>query len=660
MQQVQLRMKFHPDRRQRITALALAFLAALPGRAAGEGESVWHAVVPGVLQSAGYPCAYALLDGPHALLIGAPNGVRLPEGKRYGMERWALALLTHHHRDSCAGAAALAAAGVPVRAPRKSEALLSPEHVRAYWRAALPAVTPGRFPPLFERSWNRWSYLVHPTGIDGLRYDLEDGQTIAWRGWTVEVLATPGHSPDHLAFVARRSPRGAKPVLAFCGDALCRPGKVWSPYTTDWHHVQSDGLQAAAASLDRLAECKPDLLCPEHGPVIARDVSQALTKTAAGLRRAALLKSYERYTKETLGQPVRVAFLAPDQVGSANPQGNPRPWTKLSPHLYLTGNTYALASKDGPVLLVDPYSENLVQRLEELRRDHGAGPAEVVLVSHAHNDHYTGIFALPRREQFQVWTLDRIADVIGDPVKYRAPYVDARPVKTDRRLEAGQTVTWREYELKVHHQPGQTAFAMGVEVVVDGKRCLFTGDNFYHADQYSGSGGWSGLNRGLPGGYVQTTRQVMALRPDWVLAEHGGAFEYQAEDFRRRLRWAEEAAAAADALSPSGRHVVDWDPHRIRVEPVLVPAFPGRSARVHVVVASPAGDEQRYRLHFARPDIVRAPDLEVTVPPRSEARREVELSLSSRLSPGRYVVPCVAVQGDSEDGSDPFVILEVE
>jgi glyoxylase-like metal-dependent hydrolase (beta-lactamase superfamily II) len=640
----------------------IAFLLALPAlpvQAGQASETAWREVMPGVLQSAGSPCAYALLDGAEALLIGAPHGVRLPDGKRFGVERWTLVLLTHHHRDSCAGAAALAAAGISVRAPRKSEALLAPDHVRAYWKAALPAATPGRFPPLFERSWNRWSYLVHPTGIDGIRYDLEDGQTIAWHGWTIEVLATPGHSPDHLAFVARRRP-DAKAVLAFCGDALCRPGKIWSPYTTDWHHVQSDGLQAAAESLDRLAECKPNLLCPEHGPVISRDASRALTATVAALRRAALLKSYERYTREKAGEPIRVAFLAPDQVGSANLQGNPRPWTKLSPHLYLTGNTYALASKEGPVLLVDPYAQNLGQRLEELRRDHGVGPAEVVLVSHAHNDHYTGIFALPRREAFQVWTLDRIADVLGNPVRYRAPYVDARVVKTDRRMEDGEAMTWREYSLKIHHQPGQTAFAMGVEVVVDGKRCLFTGDNFYRADQYSGSGGWSGLNRGLPGGYVQTTRQVMALRPDWVLAEHGGAFEYKAEDFRRRLRWAEEAAAAADALSPSGRHAVDWDPHRIRVEPILLAAIPGRSVRAQVVVTNPTGEERRYKLRFTRPEVARAPDLDVTVPPRSEARREVEFSVNSRLGPGRHVIPCVAVRGDGEDGSDVFVILEVE
>jgi glyoxylase-like metal-dependent hydrolase (beta-lactamase superfamily II) len=638
--------------RQRALAAALAFL--LLGAA-----PAWHEASPGVYRSAGWPCAYALTDGQAGLLIGAPAEADVPDRKPPGVSRWELVLLTHHHRDSSDRAGALVAAGIPVRAPLKAAGLLLPQGVRDYWQASMPVATPDRFPPLFERFWNKWHYLVHPVGMAGVRCDLEDAQKISWHSWTLTVVATPGHSPDHLAFVARQT-SDAGPVITFCGDALCRPGKLWSPYTTDWHHVNDDGLHLAAESLRTLADQRPTILCPEHGPPIADKVPDILAATAGTLRRAALLKSYERYTKEVVGHPPRYAFLAPEQVGSANPQGNPKPWTRLTPHLLLTGNTFALVSKDGPVLLVDPYSQNLVQRVQELRRDYNAGPVEVVLISHAHNDHYTGVFALPHREQFQVWTLDRIADVIGNPMRYRAPYVDARIVKTDRRLEDGQTVNWREYRLRIHHQPGQTLFAMGVEVVVDGKKCLFTGDNFYHADQYSGSGGWSGLNRGLPGGYVQSIRQVLDIRPDWVLAEHGGAFAFDAEDFRRRLTWAREAAAAADALSPSGDHAQDWDPHHIRIEPLFNEAIPGRPLRVRVVVTNAANDAAVYKLRFDRPDVAAAKAVEMKVPRRSTASHEVELTINSRLRPGRHVVPCTGWRGNAPDGSDIFFVLDAK
>jgi glyoxylase-like metal-dependent hydrolase (beta-lactamase superfamily II) len=648
-----------PGFRRIVPCLLLTAVFAVTGPFVRAEE--WQAVIPGVLRSPGPPHAYALVKGDAALLIGAPHAAALAGLKWQGVQRVELVLLTHHHRDSTGGAGEWVAAGVPVRAPRRSAEWLTPEAVRVFWKNAMPVETPGRFPPLFERFWGKWAYLVVPAGIEGVRCDLEDGARIDWRGWWVEAVATPGHSPDHFAFVARRTaPDGEGAAIAFCGDALCRPGKIWTPYTTDWHHVNPDGLTAAAAALRILADRKPAILLPEHGPPITENIGKALADTAAALDRAAGLKSFEHYTKERIGNPPQYAFLAPDQVGTANPQGNPKPWTRLSPHLYLTGNTFALASKSGPVLLLDPYAQNLPQRVAELRRDHGVGPVEAVLVSHAHNDHYTGIFALPDRERFKVWVLDRVAEVIADPRRYRAPYADARPVRVDCRLKDGETLAWREYRLRFHHLPGQTVYAEGVEVAVDGRKCLFTGDNFYHQDQYSGSGGWSGFNRGLPRGYAQSARRVLELQPDWVLAEHGGAFAFAAEDFRRRVRWAEDAGAATDALSPSGDHAHDWDPHRVRIEPVLCAAIPGRTLRVQVVAANPTGKKITYKVRFTRPDLVLGKGVELTVPPRSEARREVQLSVPATLGKGRHVVPCEVTADGAQDGSDTILVLDVE
>ena len=74
-----------------------------------------------------------------------------------------------------------------------------------------------------------------PEGLDGIDCSLADGQTIDWHGWTIRVVATPGHSRDHVAYAVRKGKDG-KPLLLFCGDALAAPGKLWSPYTTDWDH----------------------------------------------------------------------------------------------------------------------------------------------------------------------------------------------------------------------------------------------------------------------------------------------------------------------------------------------------------------------------------------------------------------------------------------
>src|SRR4029077_21231406 len=128
---------------------------------------------------------------------------------------------------------------------------------------------------------------------------------------------------------------------------------------------------------------------------------------------------------------------------------------------------------------------------------------------------------------------------------------------------------WREYGFTFHWLSRPSRVTMGGETNIDGKRCYFTADNFFHQDQFSGSGGWMGLNRSFPLPYAASAKKVLDAAPDWVLAEHGGPFEFSAQDFRRRVEWGKATATAADAICLSGNHRHDWDPHRVRVEPII-------------------------------------------------------------------------------------------
>src|SRR5262249_21708236 len=137
---------------------------------------------------------------------------------------------------------------------------------------------------------------------------------------------------------------------------------------------------------------------------------------------------------------------------------------------------------------------------------------------------------------------------------------DGGPGGFDGRFKDGEQAAWREYTFRFDHLPGQTEFTMGVETKIDGKKCFFTADNWFHQDQFSGTGGWMGLNRSWPLPYAESAQKVLDAAPDWVLAEHGGPFEFDREDWRRRGRWGEEGAKAADGRSPGGSHRPDGDP----------------------------------------------------------------------------------------------------
>lgn len=622
--------------------ILLFALAGWLGSAAQDAKkaAAWTEVSPGVLRSPGLPAGYALVEGGAALLIDAPHP---PEGlKTQGIEKIEAMLLTHHHADTCGAASQLLAERIPVRAPQKAAEWLMPEAVRKHWQESIPLRN------------SRAAYHVVPVGLEGIDCSLTDKQTIEWKSWSIQVVATPGHSRDHVAFTARKGKDG--PLLVFAGDAIASPGKLWAPYTTDWNHWTDEGLAPAAESLRKLAVMEPAVVLPAHGPVIKDAASQALSKTADAVAEVAFLKSFERYSKQRIGNAPDYAFLAKSQVAT----GGKEPWSQISPHLFLTGNTYVLTSKDTAFLVMDPWGKLSADQIGRLRADHKLGGMEVVMFSHAHFDHYDGIYHLPDRDKLQVWTLDRVAGPIADPFQWRAPFLDARPVKIDRRLKDGETAAWREYTFRFTHFPGQSEFTMGVQTTIDGKKCFFTADNFFHQDQFSGSGGWMGLNRSFPLPYAASAQKVLDAAPDWVLAEHGGAFEFNAEDFRRRVRWGQACAAAADAISISGDHRRDWDPHRVHVEPFVQKARPGAKLQATIIANNPLPRAVEFAVTVQGRGLFAEQTFTLAVPARKTGQQAVQFQLADKIAPGRHIVLLRVHEDGVPEGSDAFLMLDVE
>lgn len=82
-----------------------------------------------------------------------------------------------------------------------------------------------------------------------------DGDRLEAAGVAVEVVATPGHSPDHLVFLERDT------GSLFTGDAVLGRGtSVIDPPDGDL----SDYLR----SLDRMRRLEPRIIYPGHGPVV--------------------------------------------------------------------------------------------------------------------------------------------------------------------------------------------------------------------------------------------------------------------------------------------------------------------------------------------------------------------------------------------------------
>jgi glyoxylase-like metal-dependent hydrolase (beta-lactamase superfamily II) len=79
--------------------------------------------------------------------------------------------------------------------------------------------------------------------------ELEHGDTFG----PLRVLATPGHAPDHLVFIAGRA--------AMTGDAILGEGSVFI-------HPDPGALAGYLDALRALKGMDPQILCPGHGPPV--------------------------------------------------------------------------------------------------------------------------------------------------------------------------------------------------------------------------------------------------------------------------------------------------------------------------------------------------------------------------------------------------------
>lgn len=126
------------------------------------------------------------------------------------------------------------------------------------------------------------------------------------------AVATPGHAPDHLAYLVER--------VAFTGDAVLGEGSVFiSPYP--------GALRAYLEGLTRLSGQQLELICPGHGPIVEDPAERLDQYISHRLEREARLVDALNRGKRTVSELL-------DDAWSDAPPGLrlPATWT-LAAHL---------------------------------------------------------------------------------------------------------------------------------------------------------------------------------------------------------------------------------------------------------------------------------------------------------------------------------------
>ena len=451
-------------------------------------------VEPNVIRFPDTVNVYLIRQGREAILIDFGSGDILDHLAEFDVDRVTDVLLTHYHRDVTQGLARAHAAGIRIWAPPSERDLI--ERVDEHWQAR-------PLDNIYDLREDRFS-LLEPVPISGV---VAEYRTVRYGEVNVLTLPTPGHTPGSVSYVVELDERR----LAFTGDLIAAPGKVWSLAATQWTYTGIEGLGSTILSGLGLLDRSPDRLLPAHGDPID-DAPAAVTLLNDRLQRLIDLRTPEW----------RPADL------------RERPWLEVTSHLVRNrtsvANTYALLSESGAALVIDygyDFTTGLpagtdrssrrpwLETIPALKRDYGIDRVEIAMPTHYHDDHVAGFNLLRDVEGTQVWAPENMVPMLEQPRRFDLPCLWYDPIPVDRSVPFGRPFRWHEYEITVHELPGHTLYAAAIEFEVDGRRVLATGDQ-------------------------QDGRWVANERPEYLNYEYRNGFRF--DDFRlsaelyRRLR----------------------------------------------------------------------------------------------------------------------------
>lgn len=582
---------------------------------------------------------YVLRNGSSAVLVDFGDGSVLNALAGVGIDTVTDVLMTHHHRDQGQGLPLADSHGIRIWVPSAERDLFGA--VDAHWQGRTVLNN-------YNVRQDRFS-LLEPVKVAGM---LEDYARYFLGGYTFEVLPTPGHTVGSVSLLVEMGGR----KIAFTGDLIAGPGQVWSMAATQWSYNGAEGAAVTCLSLKKLVEQEPDLLLPSHGAAIHRP-QEAIELLFTRLR--ALL--------DVRGEnPRMLRFLR-------------EPYTRVTNHLLRnpTGfaNCWVLLSESGKALMIDygydfvggvaPETDRSSRRpwlytLPTLKRDFGVTKVDVMIPTHYHDDHVAGMNLLQRVEGTELWVPENFAAILANPERYDMPCLWYDPIHADRVLPVGAPVQWEEYTLHIYPFRGHTRYEVGIFVEVDGKRMLFTGD------QYQSEGGlkWNYVyqNHFNIGDYCATAQFYAELKPDLILTGHWAPITVTPEFLQTLL---EQAACLeqmhkdlllAESLEGSESNTP------IRIEPYQSKVRPGQGTLLEVFVFNPLPEPAEVRVEFAAPDgwVVEPTVWSALLGPGAEAVIAFTAAPPADAAPARRVRLAVDVTaGDRRIGQQAECLIDI-
>jgi glyoxylase-like metal-dependent hydrolase (beta-lactamase superfamily II) len=564
---------------------------------------------------------YVVKEKDRAVLIDTGSGSVFGCLETIGVRHVDIILHTGHHRDICNGDDS-ADASTTIMVPASEQYLFS--DVEEFWQKRRVYVAYTLDSTHFSRRMNISCKA------------LKDNDTVQWHGYTFIVSDTPGDSRGSISILLVT---GSVKAL-FCGGLISSPGKAYNLYDFQWDYMPAPYKLFSywIQSLKKVCNISFDLLCPSHGNVMdkGREAAKLLIERASTLQN----------------------MMDPQRRGNTTPE-----LTRVLPHLiYVCNTTYLILSENGRGLIVDfgYVNEDYITRLKE---EFGLKKLDAITITHYHDDHLCRVPELQHCHsgnrysdlflETEVWTIEELADVLENPKGYNLPCLFPSSIPADKVFKSGTAHKWEEYELYFYHQPGQTHYAMGLFVMIDGCRVLFTGDNIWPTADGRLVTPIIFRNVVYPDSLIKAADNMKQLMPELLATGHYGAFRVDNQMLDSYVQWTHKIRDRFYEIVDQEAPLYGIDCKWAYFYPYMCEMVPGHSSKVYLRVRNHSKQDMTFKAELRLPEGFECEETRRCMELGAGAVYDFEfvINMGSHVQPGeRYLGAADITRGDKRCG----------
>lgn len=520
---------------------------------------------------------YLIRRNSRCLFIDFGSGGILNEFNSLGITKPDTVLITHHHRDQLQGLSSL---------PQKSSGCLHTIDTSASSDVGslLPGLSvyvPHSESELIANADEMWlsreimnNYNTRQDRFSSLTSipiagTLKDYSVFSWEGLSFYILPTPGHTTGSISILTEID--GIS--LAFTGDLLYAPGKVWSLAALQWSYNGGEGIPHTILSLLDLKDRGITMLLPSHGQPM--DCPSSVMPTVENL---IALKDFRRHNPRLL-------------------ELREKPYEAITEHLLFNRtsmcNSYVLISDTKKAAIFDlgydfmagtaAGADRSARRpwlytIPWLMSHYEIEELSVCFPTHYHDDHVAAFNLLREVYGTQVWCPEHFHTILENPQSFDLPCLWYDPIPVDLVLPSEGSILWEEYDIAIHPIGGHTKYSVCYEFTADDKKVLVTGDEYADDDGLFCNYVYKNLFE--PEAFTAFASLYEQIMPDLVLTGHWSNF-VPAPNYAAQLKArGTEVEKLHHALlpyeeyrAPSSDFCMAFSPYQITVSPGAQFAF---------------------------------------------------------------------------------------